>query len=162
MQDATLEEQQTLDSMRRNYQSKLENVEATMAEGGLAYSSERGKTEKFLGEETRGLVQSTTRGYKAQLRALEQNRKDAQTAKEMTRMAGETTLKELARAAEQQVGTEKYTELGLTNLSGQAIKPLTSDFVGESETQRRLVIANLASILQNFENPQELTNLFNL
>ncbi len=163
-EDATFEEQQALGSIARTFERNIETLESNLAEGGQTFGSRRAQEERFIGEQNLDIIQSTQRGTRAQLRRLDQQRKDTQEQEKLTREAGEATLKNIARIGEETLGTERFKDLGLKDLGGQAIKPVGTTgekgFIGTLEAQRAEQIRSLADTFANFANPKEINKLF--
>ena len=165
-QDATLEEQQTLNSLSRNFEQNVVNVQDQMADAGLTFSSKRTDLERFVGQQNADIVQSTKRGFQQKSRNLARSQQQTERQEKLIRQAGEAQLKSLARGAEETLGTDRAGGLGLKGLSGQDIGTVggtgdTPKFAGNIEQQRQQQILNLAQQVKQFESPQQLDTLFN-
>lgn len=164
MQDATLEEQQTLKAMAREYETKIESTQEQMADAGLTYSTKRTDLEKYIADQNIDMVSSTQRSYATQMRNYEQNQAQMKRQQDLIRQAGEAQLKQLARTAEEQLGTAGYRNLGLTGLSGQSISSVggnngVPEYGGSIEQQRQQMILGLATQIQQYGDPSSITSL---
>ena len=165
-EDLPLEQQQQLNEISRNFERNIEGVEEQMADRGLSFSTKRTDLENFIGQQNLELVQSTKRGFSQRIREVDRAKKQTERQQELTRKAGEAQLKQIARGAEEVVGTERAEGLDLKGLGGEAIKPIggtdgTKKFIGTLEQQRREKVAGLTESIKNLDNPQAVENLFN-
>jgi hypothetical protein len=110
------------------------------------------------------MVTSTQRSYSTQMRNYEQNKAQMERQQNLIRQAGEAQLEQLARTAEEQLGTSGFRNLGLTGLSGQTIAPVggsngVPEYGGSIEQQRQQMILNLATQIQQYGDPSSITSL---
>lgn len=165
MENASLDQQQELGALARQFEQNIQSLEDQSAEAGLTYSSKRSDLERFIGEQNIDLRQSSERNYSTKLRNLETNKAQAERQTDLIRQAGEAQLREIARGAEQSLGTSEFEKLNLTGLSGSTLasqKTKTGEnFAGTIEDQRRQQILQLSEILKNYSNPSQIQELYN-
>jgi len=171
MGEASIEEQRTLEAIRRDYDAKAVNIEEQMADAGLTYSSKRSDAEKYLAMQNMDMREATQTGFAKQARNYEQNKRELQRQEQLTREAGEAQLKAIAAGAEGKLGSD-MGGLSLEGLSGQKIGSVTAglktdagediNYKGSIEEQRRASIVDLSSKIQNLSGSSQLKKLFNL
>ena len=167
MGDATMEEQQMLNSLKRDFGINAERIEESMAEAGNTYSSKRSDAERYLAQQNLDIRQSRARSFDQQSRNYEKNKAEIERQAELTREAGEAQLKGIVRDAEATLGTEGAKGLDLKGLSGNKISTLggkkgVPEVGGSIEEQRRASIINLSKTFGESKDPAQLSSLFNL
>ena len=121
----SLEQQQSLTDLSRNYQVNQERLIEGAANAGLTFSTKRRIAERRLGEENTGMVESTTRSYNKQITDLQtaasRGTEEAQTEiEDLQRRLGQHTTS-LGRAGESYLGSENLPDLpGYQPLGGVA------------------------------------------
>jgi hypothetical protein len=166
MKTATLDQQQQLDQLRRTYEDNITNLQDQTADSGLTFSSKRADMERQIGNQNLDIMTSSNRSYVGKLKAYETSQAEAKRQADIVKAAGEQSLKDLARGAEQKIGTEGYNNLGLTDLLGNKIKAVggTGDtplYGGDIEQQRQQQILTLAQQIGQYSDPTQLKNLLN-
>lgn len=111
----TLEQQQELTTLSRNYQVNQEQLIEGAANVGLTFSTKRKIAEQRLSEETQGMVESTNRQYNKQLtdlqKSAERGTEEAQTAiEDLQRNIGDYRTN-IGRSAEAYLGTGNLPSL---------------------------------------------------
>ena len=166
MKDASIEEQQALNNIAREYENNLNALQDQMADKGLTYSSKRADLERYIGEQNIGLIQSTKRSAISKIRQLEQNKIESERQAELTKQVGEAQLKAMARNAEIEIGTNKFNELNLSGLNEKSIEPIGGNnnigkVAGNIENQRKEMLINLSNQFSQFNNPQKISKILN-
>lgn len=111
----TLEQQQALTDLSRNYQVNQERLIEGAANAGLTFSTKRKIAEQRLSEENTGMVESSTRRYNKNIEDLQKSASrgtvEAQeTLADLERGFGDYT-QNLGRSGETYLGTENLPEL---------------------------------------------------
>lgn len=131
----TLEQQQELKNLQRQFEINLENTREELAQRGLTFSTRRAEAEKLLEETTGEMRESVERRFGGQLAELqrqqERGERDTQSELERLRQLTERGKLDLARQAELELGSRGLEQL--PQLGG--VQPL-GDITGEAERRR--------------------------
>jgi len=105
----TLEEQNALKGIERQYKQDIDNTRQNMAARGMTFSSRRANTEGLINEATGDIRESTQRRFGIQQlegqRTLERGTRDIQAETERIRQLAEEGKLDLFRQAEANLGT---------------------------------------------------------
>lgn len=131
----SLEQQNELANLSRNYQINQENLVQGAAEQGLTFSTKRKLAEQRLAEANVGMVESTNRQYNKQLMDLQNQasrgtEEAQQEIEDLQRRISENTTS-LGRKAETYLGTENLPSLPgyqpLGNITGDLYEEKVKD-----------------------------------
>ena len=156
----TLEQQAEMAAQLSKYQGDLQNLQMTLTEAGLAFSSPRQQAEQQLAAQQAEIAESTGRKFRRSLREIEtgtlrQTQEAAQQIADVTRKGGESIIEQL-RKTEQQIGTAKLPTV--SGIKGQEVTSL-GGVTGTIEEQRQRAILDLQKTLLGRTTPFNLPNL---
>lgn len=158
--NALLEEKQIIDALGREYEKNLTGLREEVANTGMTYSSKRSDLEQYISLQNQDLVQSTKRNTENTLARLAASDRAAAASAAAAQASGEYQMQNLAREAEQTLGTSRYNSLGLGipalgGANGVELYP------GQIELERQSNVLSLASEIRDYGAPQSLENLLN-
>jgi len=143
----TLEQQQDMTNLSRNYQVNQERLIEGAANAGLTFSTKRKIAEQRLSAENTGMVESSTRRYNKNIedlqKAASRGTEEAQeTISDMQRNIGDYRTN-IGRSAEAYLGTENLPALPGYQPLGDITGGFYEDKVKDIETRKQALYGDL-------------------